>query len=65
MLKGGGDLVHLDQVVKRLGEDSEDRFHRTAQVGQGITDRNQTVFTPLHVLFSHAPWEEQEQQVEH
>ena len=29
MLKGGGDLVHLDQVVKRLGEDSEDRFHRT------------------------------------
>ena len=27
MLKGGDDLVHLDQVVKRLGEGFEDRFH--------------------------------------
>ena len=38
MLKGGGDLVHLDQVVKCLGEGSEDRFHRAGQIGQGFTD---------------------------
>ena len=55
MLKGGGDLVHLDQVVKRLGEGSEDRFHRAGQIGQGFTDGNQLAALTLHGLFSHVP----------
>ena len=44
MLKGGGDLVHLDQVVPRLGEGFEDRFHRAGQIGQGFGNGNQAVF---------------------
>ena len=32
-----------------------DCFHRTAQIGQGITDRNQLATLTLHALFSHVP----------
>ena len=56
MFKGGGDLVHLDQVVPRLGTGFADRFHGAAHTGEGITDRNQAaVLSLLHSLsFSHA-----------
>ena len=48
MLKGGGDLVHLDQVVKRLGRGVVDCLHRRVQVGEGITDGNQLAAFTLH-----------------
>ena len=54
MLKGGGDLVHLDQVVNCLGRGFADRLHRSVQAGESLTDRNQSVLFTLHALFSHA-----------
>ena len=54
MLKGGGDLVHLDQVVNCLGRGFADRLHRSVQAGESLTDQNQSVLFTLHALFSHA-----------
>ena len=55
---GPDQLVHLiglGEVVQRLGRGAADRFHRTAQIGQGITDRNQLAALTLQGLFSHVP----------
>ena len=39
-------------MVQRLGRGVADRFHRTAQIGQGITDRNQLAALTLHGFYS-------------
>ena len=46
-------LVGLGEVVERLGRGVADRLDRTAQVGEGIPDRNQAVAFRLHGLFFH------------
>ena len=48
-------LIGLGEVVARLGRSFAERFHRTAQIGQGFTDRNQAVSFTRHALFSHVP----------
>ena len=55
---GPDKLVHLigaGEVGQRLGRGFADRFHRAAQIGEGITDQNQPAALTLHALFSHAP----------
>ena len=41
-------LVGLGEVVVRLGRGFADRFHRTAQIGDDFTDRNQLATLTLH-----------------
>ena len=55
MLKGGGDLVHLDQVVNSLGRSVAEHFHRSAQAAERFPDGNQPVSFTLRALFSHVP----------
>ena len=43
------------KLVQRLGRGVADRFHRTAQIGQGFTDRNQLAALTLYGSFSHVP----------
>ena len=54
MLKGGGDLVHLDQVVNCLGRSVAEHLHRSTQAAERFPDGNQPVSFTLHALFSHA-----------
>ena len=52
-----------DQLVDLIGQGEAplwggvlvERLHRTIQIGQGITDRNQLAALTLHASFSHAP----------
>ena len=59
MLKGGGDLVHLDQVVNCLGRGFADRLHRSVQIGDDFTDRigprRQGFASPLRALDGSGP----------
>ena len=41
-------LVEAGEVVQRLGRGFTDRLHRAAQIGEGITDRNQLAAWLLH-----------------
>ena len=50
MFKGGGDLVHLDQVVTRLGTGFADRLHRAGLAGQGFGNGNRLVSLTLYGL---------------
>ena len=47
--------ARMMELVQRLGRCFTDRFHRTAQIGQGITDGNQLAALTLHGSFSHVP----------
>ena len=43
------DFIEAGEVVPRLGRSVADRRHRSVQLADDFTDRNQTVFTLMHV----------------